>query len=111
MRQKGLRRAAALVLALALAAPTAWAAPGGPGWGGLVGVWGTLWHWVGAVWAKTGPSIDPEGKPAPPPAARTVGDWTKEGPHIDPEGQPHAAPGACTAGDCTGQGPDSSPEG
>ena len=98
MQTRGLRRLVALGLALALAAPAAWAVPGGSG--GLAG--GGMWGWVAELlerWvAKSGPCIDPLGKTAaclpilratPPGRERP----DKDGPCITSDGKPSCAPG------------------
>ncbi len=103
MRQKTWRRAAVLVLVAALAAPAAWAAPGGVGGWELGGVWGWFARVVGGWADKDGPCITSDGKPAPcapaawsePEAARRLG-ATKDGPCIDPLGRP--TPCAVVAG-------------
>lgn len=86
MRREILRRATVLVLVAALAAPAAWAGPGGVGRWELGGVWEVVWGWVAGLWAKEGPGMDPWGPPASAPGGCGAGDCTDEGPGMDPLG-------------------------
>ncbi len=94
MRQRNLRRLAALALVAALAAPAAWAGPGGVGGWELGGVWSWFARVLGGWADKDGPCIHPDGNPlcTPAPAAPTAADrrqsGSKHGPCIDPLGRP-----------------------
>lgn len=102
MHARWLRRLTALALVVALAAPAAWAAPGGVARWELGGVWDVVWSWVGAAgFDKNGPCILPDGKPGPctPSAAPTPAPGrrpvaNKEGGCIVSDGKPVCTPGA-----------------
>lgn len=105
MKRSALRRLAVLVLALALAAP-AWAQPVG-GW---TGAWQGPWDWfvrlLGGWAAKSGPCIDPSGKPVPCTPGTAAAEAArhpaaKEGICIDPSGRPMP----CTPGTAPGVRP------
>ena len=90
MQYRSSKRLAALVFALALAAPAAWAAPGTGAWLDLGGPWGWLARIMNGWGANVGPCIDPDGKPA---STAVIGagrraEASKEGPCISPEGKP-----------------------
>lgn len=51
--------------------------------GQAVALFGNLWHLLTSLWGKSGPSIDPDGSPAP-----TSPTPDNSGPSIDPDGSP-----------------------